>query len=196
MRASGAAMPDFRAPHRAFRHDLHSAMASLGRLGVEPARVTVRSAGPGWPEGAILGQSPAPGALLEPRTRVVLEVAGPGGFDLLPYPLRDADDEGFGVDRLMALLDDPLHKAALHVRQAGGFLALRPGDTPAALRWIELFGVSPRPFAPEHAYALARLLPALHRVAGTAGAVELAFGLVLGLPVAGVRTRPDDHLTK
>jgi len=187
----GAAhMPDLTALHRAFRHDLDTAMASLERLGMDPGRITVASAGPGWPAGAVLEQSPAPGATLTPRTRVVLRVAGPGGFDLLPYPLRDTDADGFGVDRLMALFDDPLHKLALHVRRAGGFLALHPGDPATALRWIELFGLSPHPFPRDCWYALARLLPVLHRVAGTAGAVELACRVVLGLPVAAVRTLP------
>lgn len=190
MKAAPPRMPDLCALHRAVRHDLDTAVASLERLGVELGRITVEAAGPGWPAGAVLGQRPAPGTPITPRTEVVLRVAGAGGFDALPHPLRDASGDGFGVDRLMALFDDPLQKLSLHVRRAGGFLALHPGDHAAALRWIELFGLSPHPFPPSHWYALARLLPALHRVAGTAGALEQACRLVLGLPVAAVRTLP------
>ncbi|WP_420127645.1 type VI secretion system baseplate subunit TssG [Longimicrobium sp.] len=184
-------MPDLCTPRRGFRHDLDSAVTTLRRLGVEADRVVVRAAGPGWARGTVLRQTPEPGAELSPRTRVTLAVAGAGGVDLLPYPLRDAGDEGFGVDGVMALFDNPLEKLALHVRGAGGFLALHPDDDAVTLRWIEeIFGLSPAPFPRECWYPLARLLPALHRVAGTEAAVRLALGMVLGLPVAGVRTVP------
>lgn len=184
-------MPDLCSPTRGFRHDLDSAMGTLRRLGVEADRIAVRSAGPGWPRGTVMEQVPTPGTPLSPRTRVTLSVAGAGGLDLLPYPLRDTDEAGFGVDGLMALFDSPLARLALHVRQAGGFLALHPDDEPVVLRWIEeVFGLSAAPFPRESWYALARLLPALHRVAGTADAVRLALDLVFGLPVAAVRTLP------
>jgi Type VI secretion, TssG len=174
-------MPDLCTPRRGFRHDLDSA-------------------GPGWARGTVLRQSPEPGTELSLRTRVTLAVAGAGGVDLLPYPLRDAGDEGFGVDAVMALFDNPLEKLALHVRGAGGFLALHPDDDAVTLRWIqEIFGLDLdlRPMGESRAHALfprecwyplARLLPALHRVAGTEEAVRLALDTVFGLPVARVRT--------
>ncbi|HEY0015345.1 MAG TPA: type VI secretion system baseplate subunit TssG [Longimicrobium sp.] len=192
-------MPDLCTPRRGFRHDLDSAVATLRRLGVEADRVGVRSAGPGWARGTVLRQSPEPGTELTARTRVTLAVAGAGGVDVLPYPLRDGGDEGFGVDALMALFDNPLLKLALHVRGAGGFLALHPDDDAVTLRWIqEIFGldldlrpVGDTPATPlfprECWYPLARLLPALHQVAGTEAAVRLALGTVFGLPVARVR---------
>jgi hypothetical protein len=182
-------MPDLCSPSRGFRHDVDSAVAALRRAGVEADRIVLRSAGPGWAQGTVMAQAPEPGAPISPRTLVVLSVAGAGGLDLLPYPLRDAADDGFGVDGLMALFDSPLGKLALHVRQAGGFLALHPDDEPVILRWIEeIFQLSAEPFPRESWYALARLLPALHRVAGTAEAVRLGVELVCGLPVASVRT--------
>lgn len=181
-------MPDFCTPRRVFRHDVDTAVATLGRLGVGLDRVRVVSAGPGWPAGTVLGQEPAPGEPLEPRTRVVLTVAGSGGIDHLPYPVRDGDGTEFRADRLMALLDDPLNKLAQHVRQAGGFLALPPDDPTPARRWIEeIFGLSAAPFPRECWYPLARLLPALHRLAGTEDAVKVAFRQVFGLPVAETR---------
>ncbi|HEU0051762.1 MAG TPA: PASTA domain-containing protein, partial [Longimicrobium sp.] len=163
-------MPDFCSPRRVFHHDLDTAFAALGALGVDPERITVRSAGPGWRPGVVVGQSPAPDAPLTPRTPVSLTVVGAGGVDLLPYPLREGDHEVFGVDALLALFDSPLHKLALHVRRAGGFLALRPDEPATALRWIEeIFGlrIDPVSFPSAGWYPLARFLPALHRVAGT-----------------------------
>ena len=184
-------MPDLCTPRRGFRHDLDSAVATLRRLGVEADRVVVRSAGPGWARGTVMRQAPEPGTELSSRTRVTLFVAGMGGLDLLPYPLRNPPADGLGPDGLMALFDNPLEKLALHVRQAGGFLALHPDDDAVTLRWIEeIFGLSAAPFPREAWYPLARLLPALHRVAGTAEAVRLALDLVFGLPVAEVRPAP------
>lgn len=204
-------MPELCAPRRGFRHDVDAAVAALLRLGVAPDRIVLEGAGPGWRAGTVLRQRPAAGRPLGPRTRVVLSVAGAGGVDLLPFPLRDisdappapepplapsaapADGRGagvaLGVDALMALFDNPLHKLAIHVRAAGGFLALHPDDPAPTLRWIEeIFQLSAAPFPPEARYPLARLLPALHVLAGTPRAVALAFGLVFSLPVARVRT--------
>jgi hypothetical protein len=181
-------MPDLCTPRRGFRHDLDSAYGTLRRLGVDPERIRVQSAGLGWHPGTVLRQSPPPGAPLGPRTPVVLTVAGAGALDLLPYPLRDEHATEFRADRLMALFDNPLHKLALHVRQAGGFLALHPDDAVVTQRWIEeIFQLAPAPVPQGLGYPLARLLPVLHRVAGTSAAVELAFRLVLGLPVAETR---------
>jgi hypothetical protein len=186
-------MPELCAPRRGFRHDVDAAVATLLRLGIAPDRIVVEGAGPGWRAGTVLRQRPAAGKPLGPRTRVVLSVAGAGGVDLLPYPLRDASETqpALGVDALMALFDNPLHKLAIHVRAAGGFLALHPDDPAPTLRWIEeIFQLSAAPFPPEARYPLARLLPALHALAGTPRAVALAFGLVFSLPVARVRTVP------
>jgi hypothetical protein len=210
-------MPELCAPRRGFRHDVDAAVATLLRLGIAPDRIVVEGAGPGWRAGTVLRQRPAAGKPLGPRTRVVLSVAGAGGVDLLPYPLRDASEAPpapdpaqapsagpphgpargraagpvLGVDALMALFDNPLHKLAIHVRAAGGFLALDPDDPAPTLRWIEeIFQLSAAPFPPEARYPLARLLPALHALAGTPRAVALAFGLVFSLPVARVRTVP------
>ena len=184
-------MPDLCTPTRGIRHDMDSAIASLVRMGVEVDKVVVRSAGPGWPAGTVVHQAPAPGARIGPYTRVVLSVAGRGGVQSLPYPLRDARDEGFGVDGLFALFDNPVLKLVHHVREAGQFLALHPDDPASARRWIEdIFGIDPTPWARERWYALARVLPALHRVAGRGDAVPLAFRVVFALPVQRVRTVP------
>lgn len=184
-------MPDLVDPTRGIRHDMDSAISSLVRLGVEVDKIVVRSAGPGWPDGTVVRQAPAPGTRIGAYTRVILSVAGKGGVQSLPYPLRDARDGEFGVDGLFALFDNPVLKLVHHVREAGQFLALHPDDPASARRWIEdIFGIDPTPWARERWYALARVLPALHRVAGRADAVPLAFRLVFGLPVQRVRTVP------
>lgn len=183
-------MPDLVTPTREVRHDMDSAIASLVRMGVEIDQIVVRSAGPGWPAGTVVAQWPAPRATIGPRP-VVLSVAEKGGVHSLPYALRDARDGEFGVDELFALFDNPLHKLVHHLREAGQFLALRPDDPASARRWIEdIFGIDPSPWPPQRWYAVARLLPSLHRVAGRADAVPLAFRTVFGLPVQGVRTVP------
>lgn len=176
-------MPDFCRPRRGTRAHLDSVVASLLHLGVGSERIVAESAGPGWPAGMVVRQDPAPGTPLTARTRVVLSAGGAGALDTLPFPLRDADDGELRAGALLALADNPILKLGIFVRRAGGFLA--PGGD--ALRWIELFGLSSAPWPHELWPAVARLLPALHRVAGRAEALQLALGVVFGLPVAGVR---------
>lgn len=184
-------MPDLVTPTRGVRHTVDSAIPTLDRLGVPPERVVLESAGAGWQRGTIVRQQPAPGEPLTPRTRVVLHVAGTGALDSMPFPLRDADDREFRVDRLLALFDNPLLKVAYHLRDAGGYLTLRPGDLDGAVRWLEeIFHIPSGSWPRELWYPLARLLPTLHRIAGRHEAVPLAFRLVFGLPVADVRTVP------
>ncbi len=184
--AGAPAMPDFVRARRGARHTLDTALRALRALGVEDARVAVRSAGAGWAPGAVVRQAPPPGAPLGPGARVTLEVAGAGALEALPYALRDVDDSAFGVDPLVALLDDPVHKLRHHLRGGGEFFALRPDDPVSARRWIEqVFQLDPSPWAPARWPALARLLPALHRVAGREEGLALGLRLLYGLPLGG-----------
>jgi hypothetical protein len=180
-------MPDLCRPRRGTRARLDSAVASLLRLGVPPERIVAESAGPGWPAGVVARQEPAPGTPLAARTRIVLSVGGAGALDTLPFPLRDADDGHLRVGALLALTDNPLLKLGIFVRRAGGLFAPSGDDPAAALRWMDLFGLSSAPWPRELWPGVARLLPSLHRVAGRAEAIPLALGIVFGLPVAGVR---------
>ena len=180
-------MPDFCRPRRGTRARLDAAVASLLHLGVGSERIVAESAGPGWPAGVVARQEPAPGTPLTGRTRVVLSVGGAGALDTLPFPLREADDGGLRVGALLALADNPILKLGIFIRHAGDLLAPSGDDPVAALRWIELFGLSPAPWPRELWPAVARLLPSLHRVAGRADGIRLALGFVYGLPVAGVR---------
>jgi hypothetical protein len=184
-------MPDLVRPTRGVRHTIDSAIPTLERMGVPADRVVLESAGAGWLRGTIVRQHPALGEPLTPRTRVVLHVAGTGALESMPFPLRDADDREFRVDRLLALFDNPLLKVAYHLRDAGGYLTLRPGDVDGAVRWLEeIFHVPSDAWPRELWYPLARLLPTLHRIAGRREAVPLAFRLVFGLPVVDVFTVP------
>jgi hypothetical protein len=184
-------MPDLVSPTRGVRHTVDSAIPTLERLGVRPDRIVLESAGAGWLRGTIVRQRPAPGESVTQRTRVVLHVAGTGAFESLPFPLRDADDRELRVDRVLAIFDNPLLKLSYHLRDAGGYLTLRPGDAEGAVRWLEeVFHIPSEAWPRELSYPLARLLPVLHRIAGRREAVPLAFRLAFGLPVADLRAVP------
>jgi hypothetical protein len=181
-------MPDLCTPRRGTRHRIDSAIPALERLGVDPERIVLRSAGGGWIPGTIVAQEPPSGSELTSQTRVVLDVAGTSALQSLPFALREDSDEEMRADAIFALFDNPLLKLRYAVREGGGYLELRPSDPATAQRWIEgIFRVSPTPWPKRRWYAIARLLPVLHRIAGRAEAVPLALRLVFGLPVARVR---------
>jgi hypothetical protein len=185
--ADAPRMPDLVRPRRGARHTVDTALRALRAAGVDDARVVVESAGAGWAPNAVVRQQPAPGVPLTPHARVVLAVSGVGALEALPYALRDVDESAFGVDPLLALLDNPVHKLRHHLRGGGEFFALRAGDPVSARRWIEhVFQLDPTPWARERWPALARLLPALHRLAGRHEGLALALRLVFGLPLAAV----------
>lgn len=187
------AMPDLSGATRGVRHTLDSALPTLLRLGVSLDEIVVESAGLGWPEGTVVRQRPEPGTPLGERVRVVLGVAGEGALDALPYPLRDTDETPYGVDPLFALFDSPLHKLVHHLREAGGYWALRADDPRSARRWVEgVFQVDLTPWPERRWYAIARLLPMLHRVGGTERGLRLALELVFGLPVESVGWTRDE----
>jgi hypothetical protein len=181
-------MPDFCAPRRGVRQTIDAAIPALERLGVEADRIVLRSAGGGWIAGTVVAQEPAPGTELGSQTRIVLSIAGSGALESLPFALREESDEEMRADAIFALFDNPILKLRHTVRSGGGFLAVRPDQPATSLRWIEgIFRLSPEPWPKRRWYALARLLPVLHRIAGRAEAIPLALRLVFGLPVANVR---------
>jgi hypothetical protein len=184
-----ALMPDLATPRRGVRHTIDTALQALGRMGIDIDRVVIRRAGAGWKPGMVVGQEPAPGVEVGDQTRVVLKVAGTGSLESLPFPLREDSDSEMRVDELFALFDSPLGKLGHAVRMGGGFLDLRPDDPSTALKWIEgIFRIPARSWPKRRWYAVARLLPALHRVAGRADAVPLGLRLVFGLPVRQVKS--------
>lgn len=183
-----SAMPDLVAPRRGVRHTVDSAVPALLRLGVDLDRIVLRSAGLGWAPGTVVSQSPGPGAPLAPETRVVLEVAGLGAIDSLPYPMRDSAEGEFRSDRLFGLFDSHFLKLLIHLRAAGGLLDLHPDDPDGANRWItEIFRLSAAPWPQERWYDVARLLPSLARIAGRPDGPAIALRTVFRLPASPVR---------
>lgn len=181
-------MPALTGVWRGARHTIASAIPALLKLGVDIDRIVLASAGPGTERGTIVSQSPEAGAELTSETRVRLGVAGAGMMERLPFPMRDAADGEFRVDRLIGLFDDPFLKLEHYIRSAGGLLDLHPDDRAASARWIsELFGVDHRQWSPERWYDVARLLPALPRIAGRADGPALALRAVFRLPAGPAR---------
>lgn len=183
-------MPDFCTPMRGVRQDVDSALATLRGLAVALDRVRIERVGGGWRKGTVVRQEPTPGAAIGPMTRVVLFISAPAAVDALPYAMRHEGDGEFGVVQLMPVLDSPTAKLEAFVKEAGGFLELRPEDPRTAWRWIrEIFAVHavrPESWPADRLHAFARLLPALHRVAGTEEGVRVALRTVFELPVNDV----------
>ncbi len=180
-------MPNFVDRTRLIRHDANSALISLDAIGVPESRVVLEPAGPGPREGSIQWQSPQPGETIG-RDGVRLGVAGVASFEALPYPLRERSREGFAIDRLLNVCDQPLLKLRYQVREGGSYLRLRRGDYRVAARWIsDIFQIDLKGWPKSTWFALASLLPALHRLAGTERGLRLAMERVFGLPVGDVR---------
>lgn len=184
---TGLVLPDLCTPTRGTRHTADSALATLEALGASRDQVGLASAGPGWPAGLVVWQSPCAGTRLTPGERVVLGVTRPGMAEAVPFPLRH-DGDGMLADPIFSVFDPPLLALDHHLRAGGGRFALRPRDPETARRWVaELFGVDPSPWRPERWYSLARLLPVLHQLRGTEAGVRLALRLLWKLPVMEVR---------
>jgi hypothetical protein len=181
-------MPDLAGVRRTARHRVDSALLTLLRLGVDFGRIVLEAAGPGDSAGAVVAQDPPPGTPLTPVSRIALTVGGSGALDLMPFPLRDESETEFRADRLFAIFDNPALKLGFFLRQGGAYLALHPDEPLTARRWLEdLFSVSADPWPAERWHALARLVPRLHALGGTAAAVRVAMGAIFDLPVAEVR---------
>lgn len=184
-------MPDLAGVRRSVRHRVDSALLTLLRLGVNFSRVVLESAGPGESEGAVVAQDPLPGTELTPASRIVLRIGGVGAMDLMPFPLRDESDTELRGDRFFALFDNPANKLAFHLRHGGGYLALHADEPLTARRWLEdLFLIPVDAWPSERWHPLARLIPRLHALGGTAAAVRVAMGAIFRLPVAEVTITP------
>jgi hypothetical protein len=180
-------MPDLIRAGRLARQSIDSALTTLHALDVDDARIVIESAGRGWAEGTIVEQTPPPGTPLTARTRVQLRVAGPSAIDSLPFAMRDEHENEFRSDRLFALFDSPLAKLAHRVRRGGDYFVASPDDMVRTRRWIEeIFQLSAERWTEQRWFAIARLLPALHRIAGRELALRVASRLVFSLPVESV----------
>lgn len=181
-------MPDFCQPRRGVRHTVRSALRSLRVIGIQSHQVRIERVGGGWPRRTVVEQQPVAGTALTRTTRVVLRISAPSPVDALPYAMRDASDDAFSADRLMALLDAPVARVDAFVAEAGDFLELRTDLPETAWRWIrDIFQLEPGEVSAPFASALARFLPALHRVAGTEAGVEIGLRVLFDLPLRALR---------
>lgn len=176
-------MPDFVSGTHAFRHHLHSAMACLDFLRVPPSRISIRAVGRcSFPDGAIVGQSPRPGAPLAGDVR--LDVAGASFHHYLPVALWDSGgDAEPGTRELLEVLDDPLKKLSHWMYEGASLLRLAQDNLAACARWISLFGFVPEEWPRTLWYRLALLLLDLPAVAGSENAARTALERVFDLPV-------------
>lgn len=178
------AMPDFAQGTAGFAHTVDSAVHVLDALGIAESRLTLRLAGPGRPGLQVVRQSPPPGTPLTPSVTVALWIAGFGFFDALPLPMRESGGEAeIGTRELSRLFDDPIQKTAQWFRAGAPLFKIGPGRYAACRRWLALFGLEPQDWPEELLYPLALLAPTLARTAAREVGIQLAFLVLLGLPV-------------
>ena len=183
-------MPDFSNPSHGFHHTVDSALEILSDLGVSPSRIGVHMAGPGWPAGWVVEQSPPAGTPIGPDVAISLSVAGLGFFHSLPVGFWDKGGEAEpGTREILEPLDDPLQKANHWVREGARLFDVQRDNPSACSRWISLFGLNPEDWPMESWYKLALLLPNLHRLAGTERGIQFALQLLLDLPLWEIRKR-------
>lgn len=184
------AMPAFAHGTAGFSHTVDSAVHVLEALGIAESRLTLRMAGPGRPSLQIVRQLPAPGTPLPPSVNVTLWIAGFGFFESLPLPMRESGGEAeMGTRELCQMFDDPLQKAAQWLRAGAPLFQIGRGKFSACRRWLALFGIDPAEWPEDLLYPLALLAPTLARMAGREVGIQLAFLVLLGLPVCRIHYR-------
>lgn len=188
--ASYPAMPDFARGTAGFAHTVDSAVHVLETLGIAESRLTLRMAGPGRPGLEVVRQSPPAGVQLTPSMAVTLWISGFGFFEALPVPMREAGGEAeMGTRELCQVFDDPGQKAAQWLRAGAPLFKIGPGKYAACRRWLTLFGLEPSNWPEEMLYPLALLVPTLARMAAREIGIQLAFLVLLGLPVYKIHYR-------
>lgn len=186
--AEYALMPDVAHGFRGFHHTLDSALAILCDLGVPAARVTLRMAGRGYPTRWVVEQDPAPGTELHPGVSIALSIAGTGVFQALPVGMWEQGGEAEpGTREIVELLDDPMQKAGLWLREGARLFDIQPGNPAACSRWIGLFGLNAEDWPEPMWYKLALIMPSLHGMAGKEQGLRFALNFLLDLPLKEIR---------
>jgi predicted component of type VI protein secretion system len=115
---------------------------------------------------------------------VTLWVSGFGFFEALPVPMRETGGEvEMGTRELCQVFDDPVQKAAQWLRAGAPLFRIGPGKYAACRRWLALFGLESSDWPEEMLYPLALLAPTLAHMAAREVGIQLAFLVLLGLPV-------------
>ena len=184
-------MPDFVSGTHAFRHTMHSALASLEAERVSPGRLRLRSVGrESVPEGTVVGQSPAPGEPVDDSTVLSLEIAGEGFYHHLPFGMWDEGGEKTaGTREMLEGIDDPLLKVTHWSREGALLFRIAVNNPLACARWMALFGVRAEAWPRALWFPLASLLGSLASKAGTRDGIALVLWALFGLPLADLRYR-------
>ncbi len=198
MTTNAVLMPDLSRARHGFRHTVDSALDALFDLGISPERITLEMDGCGLPTECVGWQSPVAGTPLTNDQAVVLGIAGAGVFYDLPAGMWDrGGDREPGTAEVISLFDDPLQKMAHWVRDGERLFEIRRKDLSACARWLSLFGIAAGDWPEDLHYALALVLPSVHRLAGTETGMRFLFSMLLQLPVFEIRRRPRRiHLTE
>jgi len=209
-------MPDF-LDHRP-TSTADAAVASLTRLGVAGERVDLVPVGPleGF-RGEIVGQVPAPGAILDTTTRITLYVSHNTLSDRLPgsllEPLPSARDEarqtlepGQAVDywqrqvaaygpgrQLLGVMELATQSLRRDVGRVGWSLASLSQDTTYAEQVLNLVHLADLDLSPEEKVFLATALQRMPDRVGTVSGLEKLLTSFLGVQVT-TRERPGPEL--
>ena len=185
-------MPAFAAGSHAHRHSIHSALATLGALGVSAHRIVLRRTGRDAVEpGTVVAQMPATGTPLLLDTTVHLDVAGLGFTHALPVGMWDSGGETHaGTREILEAFDDPLEKLKHWFHEGAPLFRIAPDDLGACARWLELFGLQPAVWPTGLWYRLAALIAGMAQLSCSEEGCAFVLKTLLGLPVQSFRYHP------
>lgn len=187
-------MPAFAGGTHAHLHTLHSALDSLGTLGVPSNRIILRRQGRSLASaGTVVAQRPAPGEPLSPSTTVELEIAGLGFTHALPLGMWDSGGEAAaGTREILEPFDDPLEKLKHWFHEGAPLFRISPDDPQACARWLALFGVEAKEWPQSMWFRLASLIARMAQLSCSESGCAYVLESLLGLPVQSFTSRPNE----
>ncbi len=183
--AAHARMPALADGTHAHSHSVHSALVSLGALGVQAGRIVLRRTGrEGRTAGAIVRQSPPAGTPLTAATLVHLDIAGLGFSHALPVGMWDSGGEAAaGTREILEPFDDPLEKLKHWFHEGAPLFRIAPDDPFACGRWLGLFGIDAELWPRSLWYRLASLIANIAQLSCSKDGCAFVLDVLLGLPV-------------